>query len=106
MTIAESSPHVRCDASGTAWIDDTGVKVIQVAMDHLAHGWSADTIHENHPHLSLAQIHAALAWFYDHQNEMERLIRISISEAEERCEDASINPVQRRLRMLKAAAAS
>ena len=52
-------------------MDDTNVKVIEVVLDHLAYGWNAETIQENHPHLSLAQVFAALAWYYDHQIELD-----------------------------------
>ena len=52
-------------------MDHTNVKVIEVVLDHLAYGWNAETIRENHPHLSLARVYAALAWYYDHQTEMD-----------------------------------
>ena len=52
-------------------MDDTNVKVVEVVLDHLAYGWNAETIQENHPHLSLAQVYAALAWYYDHQIELD-----------------------------------
>ena len=60
-------PHIRLDEQGVAWIDDANVKVIEVVQDRLAYGWSPEEIHFQHPHLSLAQIHAALAHYYDHQ---------------------------------------
>ena len=60
-------PHIRLDAQGVAWIDDTNVKVTEVVLDRLAYGWSPEEIHFQHQHLSLAQIHAALAHYYDHQ---------------------------------------
>jgi len=60
-------PHIRLDEQDVAWIDDTNVKVIEVVLDRLAYGWSPEEIHFQHPHLSLAQIHAALAHYYDHQ---------------------------------------
>ncbi|HVR37413.1 MAG TPA: DUF433 domain-containing protein [Methylomirabilota bacterium] len=65
------TPHIRLDDEGRSWVDDTNVKVIEIVLDHLAYGWSAETIQENHPHLSLAQVYAALAWYYDHQQEMD-----------------------------------
>ena len=52
-------------------MDDTNVKVVEVVLDHLAYGWNAETIQENHPHLSLAQVYAALARYYDHQLELD-----------------------------------
>src|SRR6266705_1909761 len=62
-----ASSHIRRDDQGTVWIDETNVKVIEVVLDRLAYGWSPEEIHFQHPHLSLAQIHAALAHYYDHQ---------------------------------------
>jgi uncharacterized protein (DUF433 family) len=67
-------PHVHHDERGRAWIDDSNVKVIEIVMDHLAYGWNAETIQENHPHLSLAQVYAALAWYYDRQAELDAAI--------------------------------
>ena len=60
-------PHIKLDEQGVAWIDDANVKVIEVVVDRLAYGWSPEEIHFQHVHLSLAQIHAALAYYYDHQ---------------------------------------
>lgn len=65
MLAAEPVAHIFRDAAGVAWIDRTRVKVIEVALDHVASGWSAEEIHRHHPHLSLAQIHAALGYYYE-----------------------------------------
>ena len=43
-------------------------------MDHVAHGWSAEEIHRQHPDISVAQAHAALAFYYDHQAEFDHAI--------------------------------
>ena len=66
--------HIWQDDRGVAWIDDTNTKVIEVALDQFVHGWSAEEIHLQHRHLSLGQIHAALSYFYDHQEELSRQI--------------------------------
>lgn len=71
MTAAEPSTHIRLDKSGVAWVDDTKVKVIEVILDHLAYGHSPEEIHLQHPHLSLAQVHAAFAYCYDHQRTLD-----------------------------------
>jgi uncharacterized protein (DUF433 family) len=67
-------PHIRRDGRGAVWIDDTNIKVIEVVLDRLAYGWSPEEIHFQHPDLSLAQIHAALAYYYDHQSELDQEI--------------------------------
>ena len=72
MTLAEPSTHVRVDRNGVAWIDDTKVKVVEVITDHLAYGHSAEEIQLQHPHLSLAQVHAAFAYYYDHQRKLDQ----------------------------------
>ena len=74
MAVGIKFPHIRLDDQGKPWIDDTNIKVIEIVLDHLGYGWSAETIQENHPHLSLAQVCAALAWYYDHQSEMDSKI--------------------------------
>ena len=71
MTKVETAPHIRLDQDGRPWIDDTNIKVIEVVLDHLAYAWNAETIQENHPNLSLAQVYGALAWYYDHQTQMD-----------------------------------
>src|SRR4029450_9285186 len=63
------SALVELDERGVAWMTGTKVKVIEVATDKLAHGSSPEEMHVQYPHLSLAQIYAALAYYYDHQIE-------------------------------------
>ena len=100
---AEPASHIVRDERGVAWVDDTNVKVVELALDHLAYGWSADAIHEQFPHLTLAQIHAALAFFYDHQAEFEQEILRREREVAEWKAELGESPLQRRLRQLKAA---
>ena len=100
MSNVETVSHIRRDAEGRAWIDDTNVKVVEVVLDHLAYGWSPDEIHLQHAQLSLAQIHAALAFYFDHQEEFETLIEESLKEAGELAATAQDSPGRRRLREL------
>ena len=103
MHVSEPLSHIVFDEQGVARVDDTTVKVIEIALDHLAYGWSADAIHEQFPHLSLAQIHAALAYFYDHQDEFEREIREREDEVIQWRMESGESPFQRRLRKIKLA---
>ena len=97
---AISHTHVRTDAGGIAWIDDTNVKVIEVVLARLAHGWSPEEIHFQHPHLSLAQIHAALAYYYDHQGEMDQEIERQLRESDALAAAAAESPLRKRLRRM------
>ncbi len=97
----ETASHVVRDAQGVAWVDDSNVKVVEIALDHLAYGWSAEAIHEQFPHLTLAQIHGALAFFYDHQTELEQEIRLRESEVAAWRAELGESALQQRLRQIK-----
>ncbi|HXE54134.1 MAG TPA: DUF433 domain-containing protein [Tepidisphaeraceae bacterium] len=72
---ATAYPHVEINADGEPCIDGTRTRVIDVAIDHVAYKWGAEAIQRQHPHLSLGQIHSALAYYFDHQEELDRHIR-------------------------------
>jgi uncharacterized protein (DUF433 family) len=74
--------HVEIDENGVAWIAGANTKVIQVVLDKLAYGWSPEEIHFQHPRLSLAQIHSALAYYYENKNELDAEIKRQSQEAE------------------------
>ena len=92
--------HIYLDEEGRAWIDDTNTKVIEVVLDKLAYSWNVEEIHEQHPHLSLAQIHAALSYYYDHQAEIDSEIERQNKEIEALMEKAKDSPLKKRLRRL------
>lgn len=97
MTSAVSA-HIRLDATGVAWIDDTNIKVIEIVLDRLAHGWSPEEIHFQHPHLSLAQIHAALAYYFDHQAQLDAEIAQGSEAVRRLREQGGESPLANRLR--------
>ncbi|MFB3920506.1 MAG: DUF433 domain-containing protein [Terriglobia bacterium] len=76
------SSHIEIDDQGVAQIKGANTKVIEVVLDKLAYGWSPEEIHFQHPHLSLAQIHAALAYYYDHQEKLDSEIEARRKNAE------------------------
>jgi len=96
LTVATA--HIYLDDRGVAWIDDTNVKVIEVVLDRLAYGLSPEETHFQHPYLSLAQIHAALSYYYDHQDELDVEIERQLREVEALAAQVSDSPVRRRLR--------
>jgi uncharacterized protein (DUF433 family) len=93
-------PHISLDERGVAWVDDSNTKVREIVLDVLANGWTPKEIHLNHPHLSLGQIHAALAYYYDHKPELDREIEESLKQAEQLKTSAGESPVRKRLASL------
>ena len=86
------------DDRGRGWIDDTNVKVIEVVLDKIGWGLSPEEIHEQHPHLSLAQIHAALSYYYDHKTEYDAEIERQNAEYERLRAENLDSPIRRKLR--------
>ena len=76
-------PHIEITPEGVPILAGTTIKVVEIVMDRLAHHWDADEIQRQHPHLSLSQIHSALAYYYDHQSEVDQDIDRRIRNAEE-----------------------
>ena len=83
MTTAIAYPHLEKRSDGKVWLIGTQTKVIEVALDRLAHHWDADEIRRQHPHLTLGQIHCSLAYYYDHQEEMDRTIEAQLQTVEQ-----------------------
>jgi uncharacterized protein (DUF433 family) len=61
-------PHIEITSDGHARIRDTGFKVRILAEEYLS-GVTPSELREWHPQLTLSQIHAALSYYYDHQQE-------------------------------------
>ncbi len=95
-----ATTHIEIDDRGVAWITDANTKVIEVVLDRVAYGWSPEEIHFQHSYLSLAQIHAALTYYYDHQAELDAEIMRQLKEVEAFAEAAKDSPGRRRLREL------
>jgi|SRR3954468_23867397 len=71
MAALDAIAHIRCDTDGVAWVDDTNVKVVEVILSKQAYDLTPEELRDQYPHLSLAQIHAALAYYYDHQSQLD-----------------------------------
>lgn len=87
--------QIEIDDSGVAWIAGANTKVIEVVLDKIAHGWSPEEMCLQHPHLSLAQIHSALAYYYEHKKQIDTQIDREFREAQRLTAEAS-DPVFRK----------
>ena len=70
------------DVKGRPHIAGTKMRVSQIAIERGVHDYSPEDILESHPHLTLAQIHAALAYYYENKAEIAAEIETSVRFAE------------------------
>jgi uncharacterized protein (DUF433 family) len=87
--VTEPINHVSLDGRGIPFIAGTAVKVADIAIDSERWGHSPREIRDNYPQLSLAQIHAALAYYHDHTTEIEAQV---VADMEEYARMRAANP--------------
>ena len=97
------STHIEVDQCGVAWLTGTNVKVIEVVLYKLAHGWSPEEIHFQHPALSLAQIHSAFSYYYENQQRFDAEIERERREVEVLAAEQADSALQHKLIELKKA---
>lgn len=68
---------------GCACIAGHRVRVLDIVAWHEQNGWSPDEIVSQVPSITLADVHAALAYYYDHREEIQEEIRAERAMAEE-----------------------
>jgi hypothetical protein len=100
MSIDVSYPHIeKLDAEPARLRRVPRLRVAQLAMDYLAHGWSPDEICRQYPYLQLAEAHAAMGYYYDHQEEIDGEIRDELAQIEADRAGASPSPFLVRMRV-------
>lgn len=90
--------HIALSPEGVPYIAGAQTKVEEVVLDHLAYRWDADEIQRQHPNLTLAQIHSALAYYYDHQEELHHQIDNGLREVAQIRAGLGTSPIRLKLR--------
>lgn len=92
--------HVVLNEENTPIIAGTGMKVVELALERMAYGWSPEELHFQHPYLSLGQIYSALAYYWDHQKELDRDIEQRLEFVEQMRQASAPSPLVTRLRAM------
>jgi uncharacterized protein (DUF433 family) len=83
MALELTYPHVEKPEGGPAHLARVPrLRVAQIVMDYLAHGWSAEEMCRQHPYLRPAEAHAALTYYHDHRQEIDEEIARERAEAQ------------------------
>jgi uncharacterized protein (DUF433 family) len=99
MTQAQTYPHIEQPPCGPARLARVPrVRVAQIVMDYLAYGWSAEEMCRQHPYLTPAEAHMAMAYYYDHREAIDREIADEVEQVRRDKSRASPSPFQARMR--------
>jgi hypothetical protein len=74
------------------------IRVAQIAMDYLTHGWSVEEMCRQHSYLTLAEAHAAMGYYFDHQQEIDDEITTEWEKARVDKTQAPTSPFLTRMR--------
>ena len=65
-------PHIAKSADQSAHLEKhPRTRVAMIVADYLWRGWSAEEIVRQYPYLTLAETHAALAYYHDNRDEID-----------------------------------
>ena len=97
VTVTEYK-HVELDERNVPIIAGTTMKVIELVEAQIAYGWSPEEIHLNHRYLSMSQIHSALAYYWDHKQELDEDMERRFQYVEKLRIEAGESPLAKKLR--------
>ena len=71
-----SYPHIEKSDHQSAHLQRLPrIRISQIVMDYISYGWSVEEICRQHLYLTLAEAHAAMGYYFDHQEEIDQEIR-------------------------------
>lgn len=99
MAIVETRyQHVVLEDGRVPRIAGTTMKVVELVTAQQAYGWSPEELAYQFPDLTLGQIHSALAYYWDHQAELDADIARRLALADDLQRRGPVAPVLSRLR--------
>lgn len=100
MLLETRYEHIIIDNNGRPIIAGTTMKVKELVAERLAWGWSAEELLLNHPDLTLGKVYSALAYYADHQDEMDAAIQADIELINRLRDEHEPSPLAARLKIL------
>lgn len=74
------------------------MKVVELMTSAKAYGWTPEELLRNYPHLTLSKIFSALAYYWDHQAEIDAEIERRDQYAAQLQQEAGVSPLSTKLR--------
>src|SRR5207247_763944 len=76
-------PHVAKPPGEPARLEEhPRIRIAMIVADYLWRGWSAEEIVRQYSYLTLAEVHAALTYYFDHREEIEGELTAEYRDAE------------------------
>lgn len=92
--------HVALDGKGRPCLKKSNFKLVQLIGAILGQRWTPEETLEQHPDLTLGEIHAALAYYYDHKDSMDAEMQKLSDEVDQLRAQTLDSPLRQKLRAM------
>ena len=90
--------HIVLNDTRVPVIAGTTMKVVELVLAQAAYGWSAEELREQFPYLTFGQIYSALAYYWDHQADLDVDIEGRVRKVDRIRKSMPESPLVKRLR--------
>ena len=90
--------YIQLDERNVPIIAGTTMKVVELITSAKVYHWTPEELHTNYPHVSLSKIYSALAYYWDHKQELDADIERRYQFAEQLRQEAGESPIAQKLR--------
>ena len=97
-TLNTDYKFILIDEDQVPFIKGTSMKVVELVTSVHAYGWSPEELHFQYPHLTMSQIYSALAYYWEHKQEIDQDMRRRFEYAERLRLEAGTSALVTRLR--------
>lgn len=81
MTTITAYPHIVKEHGAAARLDSQPrTRVAMIVMDYLVRGLGPEDIVRHYPYLKLSEVHSAMAYYHDHQDEIDAEIQSELDQ--------------------------
>ncbi len=100
MTLSTNTEYkyILLDDHQVPFIKGTSMKVVELVTSVQAYGWSPEELHFQYPHLSMSQIYSALAYYWEHKEEIDADVKRRFEYSEKLRLEAGESTLAQRLR--------
>jgi len=98
MTTSTEYKHILLDDRACPYIEGTSMKLVELVTSIHAYGWSPEELHFQYPHLNMSQIYSALAYYWEHKQEIDADVKRRFEYSEKLRLEAGESALAKRLR--------
>lgn len=99
MTTATAYPHIIKESDQPARLEKhPRLRVSMIVTQYLAYGRSPDEICLHLPHLTASEVYSAMAYYFDHQGEIDAEIQAELDLLDKEQQTAAPSPIWLKLK--------